>query len=178
MKKKRGGQLGNKNANKKGYYSMQIPDIQWEPPDSFTDSLQPEINATRDLISRLASAMQISDPDLKDPDAPFKMLLLAARRLAVMENIQSELQDPLPISAQITREFNSHFQHSSDLYGVLNLEKAGQRMLAREFPPLKEWLPPELLEKYEYILSRQQDLDESDEDLGESGEDFEESDEI
>jgi hypothetical protein len=81
-----------------------------------------------------------------------------------MENIQSELQDTLPITAQITREFRSHSQHSSDIYNVLNLEKASQRMFAGEFPPLKEWAPPELLEKYEYILSRQQDLDESDQD--------------
>lgn len=171
MSKKRGGQSGNTNAYKQGYFSRQIPaDIQWEPADSFTDSVAGEINATRALMSRLASALQIPDPDLKDPHAPDKMLILATRRLAVMENIQSELQDPLPLSAQVAREITSHFQHSSDLYTVQNLEKASQRMFAGEFPPLKAWAPPDLLEKYEYILSIQQDLDESDEDLGESNE--------
>jgi len=165
MSKKRGGKKCNKNALDHGYYSMQIPDdIEWEPANSFTDSLEAEINTIHDLMSRLASALQIPDPDLKDPHAPDKMLFLATRRLSVMENIESELQDPLPLSAQITRELRSHSQHSSDLYTVQNLEKASQRMFAGEFPPLKEWAPPELLEKYEYILSRQQDLDASDQD--------------
>ncbi len=90
---KRGGQPGNQNAFKQGFYSRQIPNIEWDLSGTRYESLEGEITAIQVLISRLAEAMEKPDPQLKDPHAPYKMLLLATRRLNVIRTIQAELQD-------------------------------------------------------------------------------------
>lgn len=154
--KKRGAQARNKNAYKQGFYSLNIPaDIEWELLNSYTDSLKPEIDPIRILMFRLATAKEKPDPDLKDPDAPYNMLLLATHRLDIIHTINAELQDPLPVIAKMNRDFHSHSQHASDLYTIQNLEKAASLMLGKGYIPLEKYSPPELLEKYEYILARQ-----------------------
>jgi hypothetical protein len=161
--KKRGAQAGNKNAYKQGFYSRNIlPDMEWELSNTTTDSLVNEINALRVLMSRLVAAQEKPDPDLKDPDAPYKMLLLAARRLNIVLTIHVGLQDPLPVIARATRDLCSHFQQTSDLYTIQNLERAASLMLGEKYLPMEKYLPPELLERYEYILAQQQLLNEDD----------------
>lgn len=182
MSKKRnpGAQPGNKNALDHGSYSRAIsPDIEWELLNPNTDSLESEINATRDLMSRLAAAEEKPDPDLKDPDAPYKMILLATHRLDKVRAIDAELQDPLPVIARDMRDLRSHSQQTSDLYTIQNLDQAANLMLGEKYLPLAEYLPPDLLEKYEYVLAQQHRLNEVELEENDLEEDnLEQSDEI
>ena len=163
MPKKRGAKPGNQNAYKQGYYSRNIPaDIPWELSNTNADGLKSESNAIRVLMSRLAAANQNPDSDLKDPDAPYKMFLLASRRLDIVLTIDAELSDPLPLIAGISRDLLSYSQHSSDLYTIQNLERASSLMLGEKYLSLEKYAPSELIEKYNYILAQQQPVEEDD----------------
>jgi hypothetical protein len=169
-----GAQPGNKNALAHGCHSMEIPDIdpdiEWELLNPDTDTLESEINALRCLASRLTVAEEKPDPDLNDPAAPFKMDLLVTHRLDRVRTIDAELKDLLPVLARDMRDLRSHSQQTSDLFTIQNLDKAASLMLGEKYSPLAEYLPPDLLEKYKYVISRQQGLDGSDEDSGDSDE--------
>ena len=154
MPKQSGAQPRNKNALKQGYYSREIPpDMEWRLLNPDADSLENEITAIRILMSSLAAAEK--DPELKDPDAPYKMILLATRRLNIILAINADLQDPLPVLAQNTRELRAHSKQASGLYTIQNLDKAASLMLDEKYTPMAEYLPPELLKRYQYILARQ-----------------------
>jgi hypothetical protein len=149
MKKRRGAQPGNKNAYKQGFYSTQIPEMEWDLELTDQESLKSEIDAVRVLMLRLSQAMQEPDPNLKDPDAPLRILLLASRRLDILLTIQNELSDPLPRLAQYHRDRINDPNTASDLYTAENLLQAGIRMFGID---LMKDAPPKLVEKLDYIL--------------------------
>ena len=141
--KKRGAQTGNSNALKHGSYSHSIPpDIEWELSNPAADSLENEIKVIRILIFCLSVVEKEPDLELKDPDAAYKMVLLASRRLDIVRTIHFELQDPLPLIARDARDLNSHSKQTSDLYTIQNLDKAAHLMLGEKYMPMAEYLPP------------------------------------
>jgi hypothetical protein len=164
----RGGQSGNRNAFQHGFYAHSLPPIEWDPPPSpninrlktyAADTLAHEIDALRVLIGRLADLQDQPDPEMKDPDAPFKTLLSASQRLATLLRIEntiqanvSELED-----AHSIRDSIDHFRKEStplsDLLTVHNLERIRAQLGSSKTFALAQSLSVEDLKKYATIFA-------------------------
>jgi hypothetical protein len=163
MPKKRGAQPGNTNAFQHGFYASSLPSIQWDQPPSpdikrlkiyAADTLEPEIQALRVLIGRLAAIQDEPDPEMKDPDAPFKTILSASHRLDTLLHIQntlhsyvSELEDAHYFLDMIEDQ-KKKSTSPSDLLTVNNLEKIRLQLGSSKTISFKQFLSAEDLQKY------------------------------
>jgi len=163
MPKKRGAQPGNTNAFQHGFYDSSLPPIQWDQPPSpninrleiyAADTLEPEIQALRVLIRRLASFQDEPDPEMKDPDAPFKTLLSASHRLDTLLHIQNTLQayvselESAHYIRDIIEDQQGESTSPSDLLTVNNLEKIRLQLGSPITFSFKQFLSVEDLQKY------------------------------
>ena len=163
MLKKRGAQPGNTNAFQHGFYRSSLPPIQWDQPPSpdinrfkiyAADTLEPEIQALRVLIGRHATFQDEPDPEMKDPDAPFKTLLSASHRLDTLLHIQNTLQScvsELENAHYFLDEIEDQKEKStpiSDLLTVNNLDKIRLQLCGPITFSFKQSLSVEDLQKY------------------------------
>lgn len=157
----RGGQPGNKNAVRHGFYSRQeSADVGWQaPPESGYDTLQPEIAALGELIRRLSARLDTPDPDLKDPDAPLKAILSASHRLGVLHKFHYRLQDSTWERMSFIQDSIAYLQardtHPARLLTLRNLEKLRSELFPDTYRPFEEFLTGEHLQAYQDLLEWQ-----------------------
>jgi hypothetical protein len=164
----RGAQPGNHNACQHNFYTSVLPPIEWDLPpvpdikafkSYAADTLQYEIDALRVLIRRLAALQDEPDPEMKDPDAPFKTLLSASHRLDALLRIQntlkahvSELEDAHYLR-DIVQDWNEKSAEFSDLLTINNLEKIRLSLGGPGTITVKQSLSAEDLQKYASLFS-------------------------
>jgi hypothetical protein len=164
----RGAQPGNHNACQHNFYTRVLPPIEWDLPPSpdikahksyAADTLQHETDALRVLINRLAARQDEPDPEMKDPDAPFKTLLSASRRLDALLRIQNALQSHVSklenahYLRDIAQDWNQKSTPFSDLLTINNLEKIHVKLCGPGISTIKQSLSTEDLQKYASLFS-------------------------
>jgi hypothetical protein len=164
----RGAQPGNHNACQHNFYTRVLPPIQWDLPPSpdikahksyAADTLQHEIDALRVLIARLAALQDQPDPEMKDPDAPFKTLLSASHRLDALLRIQNALKahvsrlEDAHYLWDIAQDWNEKSAPFSDLLTINNLEKIRLNLGGPKISTIKQSLSAEDLQKYASLFS-------------------------
>lgn len=159
--RRRGGQPGNNNALRHGFYSRQLSaEVQWKsPPESGYDTLQPEIGALGELIHRLSACLDAPDPDLKDPDAPLKAILSASHRLGVLHKFHYLLQDSTWERISFIQDSIAYHQardtHPASLLSLRNLEKLRAGLFPHTYRPFEQFLTGEHLQEYHHLLEWQ-----------------------
>ena len=173
--RKRGAQSGNTNAFQHGFYARALPPIEWDPPPSpaitlqktyAADTLEYEIQALRVLIRRLAALQDEPDPEMKDPDAPFKTLLSASHRLDTLLHLQNTLQayvsdlESVHYFRDLVDDCNKESTPLSYLLTVNNLEKIRMKLGGPKTLSFKQFLLAEDLQKYASIFHDPQPYEE------------------
>lgn len=164
-KKKRGGQPGNRNALRHGFYARSLPPaVAWDYPSQRVqfDSLQSEIDALQVLIARISALLDTPDPDLKNPHAPLNAVLNASREIDSLQKKHHQLQNytlKMEYEAEQMRVYKKTREtHPTELLTTKNLEA----LLLKLYPnalPFKDYLSPEDLEKYNALREFQEKWD-------------------
>jgi hypothetical protein len=82
------GRIGNQNARKHGFYSLQFPATLAGNVDYSAKSLQPEINLIRSIIERLSLNVERSTDENKQAEY-LNLFTLCAARLAVLLRVEA-----------------------------------------------------------------------------------------
>jgi hypothetical protein len=130
------------------------PPTEWQARSPTVDTLEYEIQALRVLVNRLAAFQDQPDPDLNDPDTPFKAILSASHRLNTLLRIQNDLHmlalqaDALKFHTDLLKYQSQGDSPFTDLLSVLELDKLRLRVGQPGTVSVKELLKLDGNQKY------------------------------